>query len=64
VNLTQCPYDGEAVEAVIASGGSLVVACPACDAAWEWHGAWIRRVRAPDRDKLLRARAGVAGKRS
>ena len=30
--------------------------CPACDAAWEWHGAWVRRVREPDRDKLHRSR--------
>jgi len=30
--------------------------CPACDAAWEWHGAWLRRVREPDRDRMIEAR--------
>ena len=28
-----------------------------CDAAWEWHGAWLGRFREPDRAKVLEARA-------
>ena len=56
MNLTQCPYDGAPIEAEVASGGSLVVVCPECDAAWEAHGAWVRRVRGPDRDKLVASR--------
>ena len=63
VNLTQCPYDGAEIEADIASGGSLVVVCPSCDAAWESHGAWIRRVREPDRERLLAARRNGASSR-
>ena len=57
VELTQCPYDHTAIEAEAWSGGSIVLSCPACDAAWEWHGAWLRRIREPDRDKVLDARA-------
>jgi hypothetical protein len=60
VELTQCPYDYSAIEAEVWSGGSVVVVCPACDAAWEWHGAWLRRVREPDREKMIAARARVA----
>ena len=57
VELTQCPYDHTGIEAEAWSGGSVVLSCPACDAAWEWHGAWLRRIREPDRDKVLEARA-------
>ena len=60
MELTQCPYDGGPVTAEAASGGSMVMSCPACDAAWEWHGAWFRRVREPDRDKLVAAGSGVS----
>ena len=34
-----------------------MLTCPACEAAWEWHGAWLRRVREPDRAKMLEARS-------
>ena len=57
VELTQCPYDHTPIEAEAWSGGSVVVSCPACDAAWEWHGAWLRRIREPDRDKVIEARS-------
>jgi hypothetical protein len=60
MQLERCPYDGRPVSAETASGGSLIVACEACDAAWEWHGAWLRRVREPDRAKLLAARENAA----
>jgi hypothetical protein len=56
VELTQCPYDHTTIEAEAWSGGSIVLSCPACDAAWEWHGAWLRRVREPHRDKMIAAR--------
>jgi hypothetical protein len=56
VELTQCPYDHTTIEAEAWSGGSIVLSCPACDAAWEWHGAWLRRVREPDRDRMIEAR--------
>jgi hypothetical protein len=59
VELTQCPYDGTAIDVETWSGGSLLLSCPACAAAWEWHGAWIGRVREPDRDRALAARAGI-----
>ncbi len=60
MELTQCPYDGTPVEGETCSGGSLLIVCPACEAEWEWHGAWIRRVREPNREKLTAARAGKA----
>jgi len=56
VEPTQCPYDYTPIEAETWSGGSVVLSCPACEAAWEWHGAWLRRVRKPDRDKVIAAR--------
>jgi hypothetical protein len=56
MNLTQCPYDGAKVEVEISSGGSLLLTCVACSAAWERHGAWTGRIREPDREKLLAAR--------
>jgi hypothetical protein len=56
VEITQCPYDYTTVEAETFSGGSVIMTCPACEAAWEWHGAWVRRVREPDRDKMIAAR--------
>jgi hypothetical protein len=60
VDLERCPYDGTAIEAETWSGGSLLILCPACEAEWEQHGAWLRRVREPDRNKVIAARAGVA----
>jgi hypothetical protein len=57
VELTQCPYDHTSIEAETFSGGSVILTCPACDAAWEWHGAWLRRVREPNRSLVLEARA-------
>jgi hypothetical protein len=60
VEITHCPYDGAAIEVEVWSGGSVLTVCPACDAKWETHGAWTRRVRGPEREKLLAIReAGV-----
>jgi hypothetical protein len=59
VELTQCPYDHSSIEAEMFSGGSVILTCPACDAAWEWHGAWLRRVREPDRERMIEARANA-----
>jgi hypothetical protein len=59
VELTQCPYDHTPIEAEAWSGGSVVLSCPVCGAAWEWHGAWLRRMRDPDRAKVLAARSGL-----
>ena len=58
MELTQCPYDGTAIEVETCSGGSLLLGCPSCDAQWELHGAWLRRVRDPDRERARGARAG------
>jgi hypothetical protein len=56
VELTQCPYDSTPIEAEVLSGGSMLLTCSACSAAWELHGAWLRRVREPDREAVLIAR--------
>jgi hypothetical protein len=47
VNLTQCPYDGETIEAEY-SGGSFLLSCPHCRAEWELHSSVVRRVQEPD----------------
>ena len=56
VELTQCPYDSMPIEAEALSGGSMLLTCSHCSAAWEWHGAWLRRVREPDREAVINAR--------
>jgi hypothetical protein len=58
VHLSQCPYDSTPIEAEALSGGSMVLTCACCGAEWEWHGAWLRRMREPDRDAIREARAG------
>jgi hypothetical protein len=62
MNLVQCPYDGAQLEAEVTPGGTLLITCPACDAVWETHGAWVGRLREPDREKMLdeRRRADLA----
>ena len=51
--------EGVAITAEVCSGGSVVLTCPACGAAWEWHGAWLRRFREPDREKMRAARSNT-----
>jgi hypothetical protein len=55
VELTQCPYDSTPIEAEGLSGGSMLLTCPCCSAAWEWHGAWLHRVQEPDREAIRNA---------
>jgi hypothetical protein len=57
MELTQCPYDGTAISVETLSGGSLLLRCSSCEAAWERHGVWIGRLRPPDRHLLRAARA-------
>jgi len=59
VDITQCPYDGTPIDAEAYSGGSVLLDCPCCGAAWEWHSALVRRVREPDRERILAARSAV-----
>jgi hypothetical protein len=59
VELTLCPYDNTPIETEAHSGGSVVLSCPVCDAAWEWHGAWIGRFREPVRERVLEARGAA-----
>ncbi len=53
VELTQCPYDSTPIDAEFMSGGSMLLTCPRCLAEWEWHGAWLRRIREPNRSAVL-----------
>ena len=55
VELTQCPYDSTPIEAEGLSGGSMLLTCSCCGAAWEWHGAWLRRVQEPNRESIRNA---------
>ena len=56
VQLSQCPYDQSPIEAEVCSGGSLLLKCECCGAAWEWHGAWLRRLQEPNREAVRTAR--------
>jgi hypothetical protein len=62
VQLERCPYDTTPIGAESLSGGSLLLSCDTCGAQWEWHGAWIARITAPDKDQVRAARAarGIA----
>jgi hypothetical protein len=60
VELTHCPQDAAPLVATICSGGSLLVTCPRCNAEWECHGAWVRRVREPRRHMVAAGRGGQA----
>jgi hypothetical protein len=53
VELTQCPYDSTPIDAEFMSGGSMLLTCPRCLAEWEWHGAWLRRIREPNREAVV-----------
>jgi len=55
MEFTTCPYDGTDVTAEDYSGGSALLRCEHCGAAWEWHNAWIRRIAEPDRDRVRAA---------
>jgi hypothetical protein len=57
VELTRCPYDASLIEPETDWRGPARLFCSVCGAAWEWHNAWLRRVREPDRDAILRVRA-------
>ena len=56
MQLTQCPYDGSDICVETLSGGSVLLSCDWCGAAWEWHGAWIHRVTAPDKEAVRSVR--------
>jgi hypothetical protein len=58
VEFARCPYDASPIEAETDWRGPALLSCPTCGAAWEWHNAWLRRLREPDREAVLRARAG------
>ena len=47
VNLQRCPYDGTPIEAEAYSGGSFLLSCTACGAAWEAHNSLVLRVSDP-----------------
>jgi hypothetical protein len=57
VNFQRCPYDGTPIEAEAYSGGSFLLSCTACGAAWEAHNSLVLRVSEPDWDAARRAKA-------
>jgi hypothetical protein len=60
VNFQRCPYDGTPIEAEAYSGGSFLLSCTACGAAWEAHNSLVLRVSDPDWDAARRAKAESA----
>jgi hypothetical protein len=56
VTFERCPYDGSAIGAEY-SGGSLLLSCETCGAAWEVHNTLVRRVAAPDWARVRAASA-------
>jgi hypothetical protein len=60
VNFQRCPYDGTPIEAEAYSGGSFLLSCTACGAAWEAHNSLVLRVSEPDWDEARRAKAESA----
>jgi hypothetical protein len=59
LSLTQCPYDSTVLDAEVSPGGLLLLVCATCGAAWETHGSHVERVRAPNRDNVIAARAAT-----
>ncbi len=60
VNFQRCPYDGTPIEAEAYSGGSFLLSCTACGAAWEAHNSLVLRVSEPDWEEARRAKAESA----
>lgn len=59
VTFERCPYDTHPISAEAFSGGSLMLTCECCGAAWEAHNSWLRRIIEPDWDAVRAARAGA-----
>ena len=53
----RCPYDATLISAEAFSGGSLMLTCERCGAAWEAHNSLIRRVIEPAWDEVQAAQA-------
>jgi hypothetical protein len=56
ISLAQCPYDGTPLDAEVAGDGRLLLTCASCAAGWEAQGSHVRRVRNPDRERMIAAR--------
>lgn len=59
MKLERCPYDASPIEVDAYSGGSFILTCRTCGAAWEIHNVLTRRVAEPDWDAARRHRAGA-----
>jgi hypothetical protein len=62
VNFERCPYDATAISAQAFSGGSLMLTCERCGAAWEAHNSLVRRVIEPVWDEVQAAQAELRAK--
>lgn len=60
MKLQRCPYDGSPLDVGAYSGGSYLLACPSCEAAWEAHNSMVRRTAEPDWERARSARAALA----
>jgi hypothetical protein len=57
VTFERCPYDATPISAEAFSGGSLMLTCERCGAAWEAHNSLVRRVIEPAWDEVQAAQA-------
>jgi hypothetical protein len=57
VTFERCPYDATPISAEAFSGGSLMLTCERCGAAWEAHNSLIRRVIEPSWEDVQAAQA-------
>jgi hypothetical protein len=57
VTFERCPYDATLISAEAFSGGSLMLTCERCGAAWEAHNSLIRRVIEPVWEEVQAAQA-------
>ncbi len=57
VTFERCPYDATLISAEAFSGGSLMLTCERCGAAWEAHNSLVRRVIEPAWEEVQAAQA-------
>ena len=60
VKLQRCPYDGTPLDVDAYSGGSYLLDCASCGAAWEAHNSLVRRTTEPDWERAASTRAARA----
>lgn len=60
MHLQRCPYDGTPLDVESYSGGSYLLTCESCSAAWEAHNSLVRRTAEPNWEQAAAARTARA----